>query len=393
MSSGDASDGRLADRRPNDDPEVSIVIVTHDGRELLASCLESLAGLDYPADRIETMVYDNGSRDGTIDWLRVRHPAVRAIAGDRNLGFAAANNRAAREASARLLCLVNNDMRFAPGFLRELVAVHATSGAASVGARVLDWAGETIEFDGGTMNFYGHGAPRHHGVPAGAHEAEIDPFPTLFASGGAMLVERAAFIAAGGFDDRYFAYFEDVDLGWRLWLLGERCMHAPAARVMHRGHASEGALGPDGRLALIERNALLTIYKNYERERGERVLRCALALLAERIRLAPERRSACTRGLIEFLAAMPGAERDRAALERRRVRGDAEIAPLFVEPFRPPIGGAEYLEIQRELAGLFDAAELFTPTAGVGELPPAGSEAPAAGAGDGPPRLAGIGWA
>jgi len=344
-------------------PEVSLIVVTHDGRALLEECLASLAGLAYPAERIETVVYDNGSRDGTLAWLRECHPGVRSIAGDENLGFAAPNNRAARVAGAPLLCMVNNDMRFAPDFLSELVRAREATGAACVGARILDWAGERIEFDGGTMNFYGHGAPRRRGVPAAELAGETTPVPSLFASGGAMLVERETFLAAGGFDERYFAYFEDVDLGWRLWLLGHRVAQAPAARAWHRGHSTEGALGTGRRTALLERNALLTLYKNYECERGERVLRCALALLAERARIDAARRPACERGLAEFLVALPGAERDRAALARRRVRSDREIAPLFVEPLRPTIGGEEYRTRQAELAALFGAADLFAEAA------------------------------
>src|SRR5690606_7834042 len=115
----------------------------------------------------------------------------------------------------------------------------------------------------------------------------------LFASGGAMLVERDAFLRVGGFDEDYFAYFEDVDLGWRLWALGERCVHAPRAVAYHREHASEHLLGPDRRMTLLERNALLGVYKNYEPERGERTFRCALALLAERARLDAARAPAC----------------------------------------------------------------------------------------------------
>ncbi|MEW6270100.1 MAG: glycosyltransferase family 2 protein, partial [Thermodesulfobacteriota bacterium] len=335
-----------------DAPEVSIAIVTCNGRALLEGCLASLREQDYPCDRVEILVYDNASRDGTREWLAAARPDVRVVGGDENLGFALPCNRAVAQAAAPLVCLVNNDMRFARSFLRELVAGRTASGAVCVGARILTHDGSRLEFDGGTMNFYGHGAPRRHGTSTAelaADEAGGRVTDTLFASGGAMLVERDAFLRAGGFDEDYFAYFEDVDLGWRLWARGERCVHAPAARAFHREHASEHLLGPDRRMTLLERNALLTIYKNYERERGERVFRCALALLVERARLDAGRAAACLQGLREALELLPRAELSRRELAARRVRQDRDIVPLFGEPWRPPIAGDTYAARQREL--------------------------------------------
>jgi len=342
------------------EPEVSLVIVTCNRRALLADCLASLAALDYPASRLELVVYDNGSSDGTTDWLARHRPDARVIAAHANSGFAAPNNRAAEVASGRVLCLLNNDVRVAPSCLRELVAARTATGAACVGARLLSADGAQMEFDGGAMNFYGHAAPRRGArSPVGPDDAVAAPFATLFASGGAMLVDRTTFLAAGGFDESYFAYFEDVDLGWRLWVLGELCVVAPRALAYHREHGSESLLPADRRVELLEQNALLTIYKNYERDRGERVLRCALALLAERARLDPARARACERGLLGAVARLPAAEGARRILESRRVRRDAEIAPLFCEPFRPSIAGEAYAARQRELAALFDAADLF----------------------------------
>jgi GT2 family glycosyltransferase len=341
-------------------PDVSILIATCDRRELLEACLESLASLELDGVRAEVVVFDNGSRDGTADWLAARQPAVRVMASPDNVGFAAANNRAAEAARAPLLCLVNNDMRFDRRFLHELLAAQRASGAACVGATILSADGARFEFDGGAMSFDGHAVPLRHGAPLGEKETSRAPFATLFACGGAMLIARDAFRSAGGFDEDYFAYFEDVDLGWRLWVLGERCVQAPGALCYHREHGSEALLAPGRRLELLEQNALLTIYKNYEPERGERVLRCALALLAERARCEPARAAACERGLQGALRALPAAERRRQEIAVRRRRGDAQIAPLFREPWRPPIAGEAYAARQRELAALFAAADLFT---------------------------------
>lgn len=349
---------RLADAEL---PEVTVVVVTCNGRDLLAECLGSLREQDYPERRIEIVVYDNGSSDGTVAWLAREHPDVRVIAARENAGFAAPNNRAAQAAASALLCLVNNDMRFARTFLRELVAARAATGAACIGARVLSQDGGRIEFDGGTMSFYGHGAPWRHGADASRHATETAPRDSLFASGGAMLVAREAFLAAGGFDESYFAYFEDVDLGWRLWTLGERCVHAPAARAFHREHASEHLLGPGRRMAMLERNALCSVWKNYEAEHGQRMFGCALALASERARLEPARRDACEQGVLEAVALLPALEERRRDVASRRRRADREVVPLFREPWRPAIGGDAYRARQRALATTFGVDALLPP--------------------------------
>lgn len=343
--------------------DVTVAIPTCNGREMLSSCLESLRALDHPPEHLEIVVYDNGSTDGTAEWLAAEQEGVRVLAAARNDGFAAPCNRLVEAAGSNLVCLLNNDVRVEPGFLAALLEAQAATGAACVGARVLSADGERIEFDGGTMNFLGHGAPRRGGALAADHASDQVPVDTLFASGAAMLVARDRFLDAGGFDEDYFAYFEDLDLGWRLWTLGETCVHAPAARVRHREHGSESLLPAGRRLALLERNALLSVVKNYEEARAGRTFRCALALIAERERLAPDpvRRRACHEGLLAATRALPAVERRASALRSRRTRKDAEIAPLFVDPWRPPIAGERYFQRQIEVAALFGAADLFGP--------------------------------
>lgn len=354
-----ASAGRVG--RGENSPEVAIAIVTCDRRELLGACLESIDALDYPADRIEVLVFDNGSSDGTREWLRAERPRVRLLESPSNQGFAAPNDRCAEAASAPLLCLVNNDVRLHPAFLRELVDARRTSGAACVGARILDGSGDRIEFDGGVMSFDGHAAPRGWGDPAPPllGEAPGTTVPSLFASGGAMLVDRAVFLEAGGFDEDYFAYFEDVDFGWRAWVLGHRVAVAPRAIAWHREHGSEGLLPPGRRIELLERNALLSVWKNYEPARAERAFACAIALAAERARIEPARAAACERAVLGAAALLPRAQERRQAIQARRLRGDAEIAPLFREPMRPPIGGTEYAARLAEVARLFGMTDLF----------------------------------
>src|SRR5207237_8183469 len=115
----------------------------------------------------------------------------------------------------------------------------------------------------GGVSFYGHGCPVDHGEdkPVGDEGRRL-----LFACGGAMLVRRDVFLPIGGFDPDFFAFFEDVDLGWRLNLLGHDVWYAPNAVVQHRHHSTANSIEPHQLGVLYERNAPSMIYTNYDDE-------------------------------------------------------------------------------------------------------------------------------
>ncbi len=349
---GRASDGPASSPRAT--PDVSIVVPSWNGRPLLAESLPAIAALAYPRERLEVLVFDNGSLDGTAAWLRAAWPAVRVLESPTNVGFAAACDRAAAEAGGTVLAFLNNDLRVDPQWLQCMIGALAEGGAAAAGSRILDWEGGRYDFDGGTMNFHGHGASPRHGRPVRG-VADGTPRSTLFACGAAMVVDRARFLASGGFDPDYFAYFEDVDLGWRLWLEGERVLFVPAARAYHRHHGS--GLDEARRTALLERNALASVFKNYDDERLGRVLPAALLLLADRARLSGGARAALYRDtLARFLDGLPALRRKRDAVQARRRRPDREIIPLFGEPLRPSFFGRAYWREQVRIVRVFGIA-------------------------------------
>src|SRR5262249_29908364 len=130
------------------------------------------------------------------------------------------------------------------------------------------------------LGFYGHGFKLHAGEPdSPAYDREVD---VLFASGAAMVARAATFREVGGFDERYFLFFEDVDLGWRLWLLGYRVRYLPASPRFPRHPRSVGTLGPAQEEFLLERNALFTIFKNYDDANLRLALPAALMLAVRR---------------------------------------------------------------------------------------------------------------
>jgi GT2 family glycosyltransferase len=259
-------------------PRVSVVVLNMDGKRHLGPCFQSLMEMDYPADQLEVILVDNGSRDRSVRYVQQEFPQVRIIQNERNEGFAGPNNQGAAAATGEYVAFLNNDMRVHPHWLRELVAaMRSAPDVAIVGGKILTWDGDAVDFGIGSINFYGMGFQPPDASPSPDQHAEV-----LFACGGSMLVRRQIFLEVGGFDPDYFAYFEDVDLGWRLWLLGYRVLYAPRSLTYHRGHGTSSRMTTAQVGVLYERNALYSIIKNYDEDHLQRVLPAALLLLVRR---------------------------------------------------------------------------------------------------------------
>jgi len=272
--------------------KVAVAILSWNGKHHLETCLEALAAQHDPGVDWEVLVLDNGSTDGTVAWMRERYLGdrrdrrVRLIESPVNLGFCGGNNAlvAATGADVDAVALLNNDTRPEPGWLGALVAAlgSAPPDVAAVSGKIVDWTGERLDFGRGLMTFDGHAFQLDYRRPLKTARVPAPGAELAFACGGNMLVRRASFLAAGGFDDDYFAYLEDVDLGWRLWSGGERVVFAPEAAVHHRSGATSDLLGLYNRGFLFERNAFLTAYKNYEPGLWERILPAVMLTLTSR---------------------------------------------------------------------------------------------------------------
>ncbi len=262
-------------------PFVSIIILNYNSLAHLHDNLDSLLTLAYPIDHLEILLVDNASTDDSIQWAAAHYPVVRIIENGANLGFAGGNNAGVQAARGEWVVILNPDMRVEPDWLMELVRpLTQDPTIACVASKVLSWDGQTIDFADAAINFMGWGCQPGYGSQ---RLADYDsPKPLLFANGGAMLVKRDVFLALGGFDSDYFAYYEDVDLGWRLWLSGYRVVFAPKAIVCHRHHGSWQHVSAAKKWVLSERNTLFTIIKNFDDDNLARVLPAALLLLAQR---------------------------------------------------------------------------------------------------------------
>jgi GT2 family glycosyltransferase/glycosyltransferase involved in cell wall biosynthesis len=358
-------------------PTVSVVIVNYKGADDTIACLEGFRGLDWPQESLEIVVVDNASGGDDVARIRAAAPGVTVIASKRNLGFAGGCNLGARKSSGTHLAFVNNDARPDPQFLRAAVgALEAQPLIGAVAAKVLDWEGERVDFVASGLSWYGQGFKLHVGAEDdGSFDDERD---VLFGTGSALVVRRSAFDIIDGFDERYFMFFEDVDLGWRLWLAGYSVRYVPSALVFHRHHASMSKLGTWREQFLLERNALFTIYKNYDDENLALLLGPALALAVRRgvvlggadadalnLETTPpvpdEPASAevsktvlaSTYAVDAFVRSLGSLEKSRREIQRTRVRSDAEIVRMFGRPLQPNIDAPEFVRDFRTVSEVF----------------------------------------
>ncbi len=340
--------------------KVSVCVLSWNGREHLATCLPALAAQEGAGVETEILVLDNGSADGTAEWIRREHPWVRLVESPVNSGFCAGNNRLVAEAGGDAIAFLNNDTWPERGWLKALVGCLAAApdDVAAVSGRIVDWPGELLDFGRGVMTFDGHAFQLDFRRPLAGARAPDDGEELFFPCGGNMLVRKRSFEAAGGFDEDYFAYLEDVDLGWRLWAGGERVLAAAGAVVRHRSAATSDLLGHFNRGFLFERNAFLTAYKNYEQGLWERIMPAVLLTLTSRTQtlLVQNNPGAGTftldpyAGLIANTAALgPDGERSpvagppagpRTLAEKWRAYGTAQLLRRAVAKARRELFGA-----------------------------------------------------
>jgi len=218
--------------------DVTILIPTWNGADRLRRLLASLEPIERGT---QILVVDNGSTDGTAQMLATEFPAVELLPLERNEGFSLPVNIGARRASGRALVLLNDDCVCEPGFVRAIVGELDPAAGIVMVASVMREAGdpETIDSAGMQLDATLLVFDYLNGEPISVLDEPVaDP---IGPSAAAAAFDRDAFLGAGGFDDRLFAYWEDVDLVLRLRRLGGRCALARDARGTHLHSATLGS--------------------------------------------------------------------------------------------------------------------------------------------------------
>lgn len=247
-------------------PEVSLIVLTHNTRDLVIQCLDGL----YEKVRAwgwQVIVVDNGSTDGTAQALAERFPEVELVRSERNLGFAGGNNLGLRRARGRAIILMNSDVLASAEALRAAAeALLARPDGGALSPRLVTPEGNPQPFAFGRDPTLGYLLARGLRAVLGLgpmHRWEVDhPIEVDWVSGACLVVRREAVEQVGELDERFFLYFEDNDWCLRMRKAGWRVIYDPRFSVVHLGGAS-----------LPERSAARRIYyqsllKFYEKHYG-----------------------------------------------------------------------------------------------------------------------------
>lgn len=239
--------------------EVSVVIPNYNGMEYLKDCLDSLEAQSMKD--FETILVDNGSEDESLSFVRERYPEVRIKRLEKNYGFCRAVNEGIRMSKSPYVILLNNDTRADVRFAEELLSeIKKYPGCFSVQAKLLMMSEPDKMDDAG--NFYcalGWAFAEGKGKP----ETDYRKSRRIFAGcAAAAIYKRSVFKEIGLFDERHFAYLEDVDIGYRARISGYQNRFSSEAVVYHQGSGTTGSVYNEFKIRYSSRNNVYVIFKN-----------------------------------------------------------------------------------------------------------------------------------
>jgi GT2 family glycosyltransferase len=253
-------------RVPHNLPLVSVVTVNYNGFHYLRKSVASILKSDYPS--YEIIVVDNGSSDCCVKQIKTEFgkykDVIRLVFLKTNLGFSIGNNIGAKKSNGKYILFLNNDTEIDPDGLSELVKTlecDQTIGAAQAKLLFMD---KKLTFDsaGVFLNVIGFGRTRGFLETDHGQYDQIDEIS--YAKGAAMVVQRSVWTKLGGFEQLFFAYFEETDFCWRVWLAGLRVVFVPSARVFHVGGGTISKYSNREFQFQDYRNRLVVLVKNLQ---------------------------------------------------------------------------------------------------------------------------------
>lgn len=247
-------------------PRISVVILNYNTREFLGRFLPSVLATEYP--NLEIVVADNGSTDGSAEFMRSSFPAIRLIELDKNYGFTGGYNRALEQVQADYYVLLNSDVEVDPRWLQPMVDLVAEKPeVAAVQPKLLDFANrDKFEYagaSGGYMDKYGFPFCRGRIFDSlETDHAQYDkPVQVFWASGAALFIKADIYHATGGLDEDFFAHMEEIDLCWRIQNAGYQVWICPQSKVYHVGGGTLQKSNPR-KTYYNFRNGLILLLKN-----------------------------------------------------------------------------------------------------------------------------------
>lgn len=258
--------------------KLGVIILNWNGLGLLQQFLPGVS-LDTVGEECDLIVADNGSTDGSVEWVRQNCPEVRLLVFDRNYGFAEGYNRAIAQSEYKYITLLNSDVETTPGWWRPILKfMEDNPEVGAVQPKIRSYHNrEYFEYAGaagGALDNLGY--PYCRGrlfdvVEKDRGQYDGEPVSVAWASGACLTVPRNLYMELGGLDAGFFAHMEEIDLCARIWAAGYRCCAISEVLVYHIGGASLHQGNPK-KTYLNFRNNLLLIYKNMTRRGGRRML-------------------------------------------------------------------------------------------------------------------------
>lgn len=239
--------------------KVTIIIPNYNGKKYMEACMEALERQEDKDWHV--ILVDNGSTDGSLDFIRERYPDLEIIALQENYGFSRAVNEGIRAAKTPYVILLNNDTKVRSGYVAALVrTMDQNPKAFSASAKMIQmYHPELIDDAGDQYTVLGWAFQRGvaHSVNRYCREAKV-----FSACAGAAIYRRQVFEEIGYFDEKHFAYLEDLDVGYRARIHGWQNLYCPDAQVEHVGSGTSGSKYNAFKVRLAARNSIYLNYKN-----------------------------------------------------------------------------------------------------------------------------------
>ena len=257
--------------------KISVIVLNWNGKELLKRYLPSVVKYSV-SPRVEVVVADNGSTDGSIEFVAQEYPSVKILDLGKNWGFAEGYNRAVDMVQAEYVLLLNSDVEVTEGWLEPLIQeLDNNPQVAAVQPKLLAvHEPDSFEYAGACGGFIDKfGYPFCRGRILNTLEKDSgqydNPCNVFWCSGAAILLRKELYVKAGGLDAQFFAHMEEIDLCWRIARMGYQLMSVPISVVYHLGGGTLPMNHPK-KLKLNYRNNLLMLFKNLTRQQFCRVM-------------------------------------------------------------------------------------------------------------------------